>query len=89
MPSYTLEQLISLADEAYPEGLVLASYRNRWRAGDTLAYSIASNIEGTFEADLDRPDQLRNAIAVLESLQFDLMTVRDHLLNELSRVEGE
>lgn len=78
----TLDALIALADEAYPEGLVLESHRKRRNVGDTLAYSIASNLEGTFEPDLSAAEQLDSAVKALDGLMDDLQAVRAHLASK-------
>lgn len=75
----TLPELMQLASDAYPEDSVMRTYLAGRNQGDTLAYCIASNIQGTFEPQASDREQLGTALAVLRSVNEELVCVIDAL----------
>lgn len=84
-----LKELIAIADEAYPDGLV-ALYTNDKTGkfedgphGDGLARFIACELCETFEPKASKKDQLNEAVRVLERAQSELQEVIDALIMKL------
>src|SRR5262245_1997114 len=90
----TLDELVALADAAYPEGLI----RRHWDSaaqrpaaqsdGDTLALFIASELHGTFNIALDDGAQLDVAARALGLAASELRAVARALLAEADRRRG-
>lgn len=75
----TLDEIITIADEAYPDGLV-----GMWHAGsepgDTLAKFIAVELKDTYYSGASSEAQLREALRVME-------TARDQLNDVIAALE--
>lgn len=69
-----LDDLIKIADEAYPDGMVGLAYENKENPGDSLAYFIAVELRETFESKTSR-GQLERAIQAMETAREELSAV--------------
>ena len=72
--SLTLEELIKIADEAYPDGGLVMEYSKDpdGAFGDDLARFIAMELESTFDPEADRQRQLDTAAHTLERAIYEL-----------------
>jgi len=74
----TLNELIALADKAYPDSMIERYWdakkqrvrRNNF--GDTLAQFIVGELSDTFDDDNSDEEQLKEAIRVMESAQREI-----------------
>jgi len=73
-----LEEIIEIADEGYPDGLVLASFQGM-RVGDTLAEFVAREIKETYDAKASDKKQLAEAVRVIKTAREELQSVERHL----------
>jgi len=86
----TLEDIIQIADDAYPDGLVGRAFKDGGKIGDTLAEFIANELRETFEGETD-VDQIANACHALRNatLEIGAVTLALHRLGiELARIDG-
>jgi hypothetical protein len=68
----TLKELVAIADEAYPDGLVGAYFEDPdGEHGDTLARFVARELEGTFSREeTDPAEQIATAqVAMLRAIK--------------------
>jgi hypothetical protein len=64
----TLEQIIDIADQAYPDGFIRLYFDEPdGQHGDTLAKFIVLEIKETYDADTDDTAQLRVAFEAMLS----------------------
>lgn len=75
-----LTELILAANEHYPDGFLLAYFdertgREKKGHGDTLAFSIVSNLVETYDAAMTDKEQRRVAVDVIDNLIEDLTRV--------------
>lgn len=70
----TLEKLIAIADEAYPDGLVGAAAEDM-EVGDTLAEFIVRELRDSFDPKLTSADQLAEAVRVMNTATQELESV--------------
>lgn len=62
----TIEKLIEIADDAYPDGLIKLYFEDPDGGyGDTLAGFIAEELKETFNDELTDHEQIRDAVKVL------------------------
>jgi hypothetical protein len=75
----TLDTLMHIVDDAYPDGFVWCYYTDPTTRGDTLAQFIMMEIRDTFDVDGTDVAQLNEAIRVMDT------TVRevDNVITEL------
>lgn len=85
-----LEDIIKVADGAYPDGLVGRAFDGERDVGDSLAVFIANELRETFE-DEDSVDQIANATQALhnaiEQLEGVVMGLR-HMGIELAQIDA-
>ena len=84
----TLNEIVSRAASAYPDGFVLAYWdsekqepRENPNGGDTLAQFIAIELFETFDDEATDEEQLRMAIGKMRSAEEDLHKVVAALQN--------
>ena len=85
----TLNELITRASAAYPDGAITAEYwdfrrerpRKNPRGGDTQALFIACELADTYDEAADEAEQLRTAVCALERARFELGNVSAALAN--------
>jgi hypothetical protein len=80
--SYTLRQIIEIADRAYDNGegehLVLFYHKNpKGKHGDGLARFIAVELKETFEPGMTKLQQVDAAAATMETATKDIARVRN------------
>lgn len=74
----TLDELICVVSEAYPDDLVRLSHEGT-AVGDGLAAFIASELKATYDEDASTDYQLYEAIRVLKIASKELNTVIESL----------
>lgn len=84
--SFTLKELLDLANEAYDDGF-LANYYTKKGAlkrgsGDTLAKFIVIELSETFTPSSHPKKQLYEAMKVLESARYQLKDIEEKLEGE-------
>ena len=87
----TLNNLITRASAAYPDGVIATEYwdfkrerpRKHLKGGDTLALFIACELADTFDPDAGEVEQLRTAVRALERARFDLGSLSATLANAI------
>ena len=76
----TLEDIIGIADEAYPDGLVGQYFREpEGKHGDTLAKFMAVELRETYDGNVPDADQLDTASRAMETAARELQNVADVL----------
>lgn len=74
----TLQEIIDIADYAYPDGLIGAYHQNiTVDNGDTLSQFIAIELRETFDPDATDAEQLVAAEHVTEQALNELEAVRE------------
>jgi len=74
--SLTLQQVIDVADKAYPDGLVGLYHRAPYTChGDTLAQFIAAELTDTFNTRAGRARQLAEAAHAIANAVRELNSV--------------
>ena len=92
--SMTIEQLIAIADSAYPDNMIQQAFdaqkknkgRKRVTIGDGLAEFIARELTETFDSTASRLAQLQEASRCMYTAQREVFSVSDRLARELSDV---
>lgn len=80
----TLKQIIGIADEMYPDGLVGYYFRDPdTNHGDTLAKFIAVELQDTYDESATDTEQLRAAYMVMRSASRELRAVTDEFERRL------
>ena len=75
-----LKELIDIASVRYPDDLIAECYTDPdGPHGDTLAEFIVSELTDTFDPELSRTEQLREAWRVMRNAQRELETLADAL----------
>lgn len=83
-----LDEIIQIADKAYPDGLVGCYFREPAEDhGDTLAQFIAAEIQDTFNPKDSDCEQLEEAMRVLRKATNEIADVMDALDCEYRRRE--
>jgi hypothetical protein len=87
--SYTLEQIIAIADSRYPDHLVLQASQKKGlkSVGDFLATFIANEIKETFDPDAPADEQLSEAIQVMRVARGQLQDVCDAFKDEAKNIQ--
>ena len=81
----TLNDLIKIVDEVYPDGMVGLYHKNPGRNhGDTLAKFLAAELKETFSPDRSDAEQLSTAESKVYTAVNDLQNVRDALMDALA-----
>jgi len=75
----TLDDIIAVADEAYPDGLIKQA-SDEGKCGDGLAEFIAREIDGTFDYRISPADVFINAIKALTVARNELNEVIEALM---------
>lgn len=84
----TLDQLIAIADGAYPDGFVGMYHQEPdEQHGDTLAKFIAIELKDTFDSDLDDDIQIQEATRALETAVRELNGVVSALYSAYEALE--
>lgn len=71
-----LEGIITLADSAYPEGLIKRAFETKKPVGDGLAEFIARELTDTYDTKASGKEQLDEAIRVMERACSELRAVK-------------
>ncbi|MGA2260802.1 MAG: hypothetical protein ABSH28_05130 [Acidobacteriota bacterium] len=77
-----VEDLIRIADEAYPDGKVQEAFEaecgslDELMVGDTLAVFIARELKETFDEEASATDQLECALQSIETATKEINAVR-------------
>jgi hypothetical protein len=84
----TTQELIKLASDVYPDGLVAATYEDlpavdTGGCGDTLALFVARELSETFDEEACTEEQLFAAAKAMDKAVRELCVVRDHLLESM------
>jgi hypothetical protein len=82
----TLEELIKVADGAYPDGLVARAHKGE-DVGDTLATFIARELSDTYGPSASDEEQLAEAARVMGNAHREIGEVLEALNAESRRVE--
>jgi hypothetical protein len=82
----TLEKLIAVVDEAYPDGLVGRAHKGE-DVGDTLALFIARELSDTYDSDASDAEQAAEAERVMGNAHREIGEVLEALNAESRRVE--
>jgi hypothetical protein len=82
-----LENIINIANEAYPDGLIAQAAEEK-NVGDGLAQFIATELTETFDPDSDTAEQLIEAVRCMTTAQKELMTVTLALQEALDKELG-
>jgi hypothetical protein len=81
-PSLTLQQVIDIADGAYPDGLVGMYHRHpSGHHGDTLAKFIAAELADTYDSRASREEQIAAAAHAMSNSIEALAGIRRALEN--------
>lgn len=71
-----IEELIAIADKAYPDGLIMACFKNPKKSlGDGLAKFIALELSDTFDPDASDEEQLEEAYLAMNKALFEVNSV--------------
>lgn len=81
----TLDALMHIADDAYPDGLVWEYYTDPTASGDTLAQFIMIEIRDTFDATSTDVRQLEQAVCVMDRASREMDRVTEALHTEISQ----
>ncbi len=86
----TLDEIIQVADEAYPDGLVARAHKGE-DAGDTLALFIVRELGDIYDPDASDAEQAAAASGALETAVNELQAVCGALenLSQQKRSGGE
>ncbi len=76
----TLDEIIQMADEAYPDGLVARAHKGE-DAGDTLALFIVRELADTYDPDASDAEQATAASGALGTAIDELQAVCSALAN--------
>ena len=76
----TLAQLIQIADEAYPDGLVAGAHKGE-DVGDTLALFIVRELADIYDPDASDAEQTAGACRALGTAINELQAVCDALVS--------
>lgn len=82
--SYTILELLELANQAYDDGFLSTYYTkkgtlNRRGTGDTLAKFIVIELIETFDPKATKQAQLWTAIKAVESAKYQCDELQEHL----------
>jgi hypothetical protein len=86
----TLNEIIKIADAAYPDGLIAQAWdEKRQRVvesnlGDTLAQFVARELQDTYDEDDDDQSQLEAAVGAIRRAAAELDKVADHMSRSMS-----
>lgn len=72
----TFEEILAVADAAYPDGLV-AAVAEDMEVGDTLAEFIFRELQDTYDTDASDEQQLAEAVRVMTSAREELEAVEE------------
>lgn len=75
----TLDDLIRVASDAYPDDCVWRCYKDTDPVGDTLADFIARELADTFDETASDADKLEEAIRAMKKAQDELGDVVEAL----------
>lgn len=70
----TLEEIIKIADDHYPDGLIQQAQLGE-DVGDGLASFIAAELEETYDEEANDSEQLLRAITVLSTASHQLLSL--------------
>ncbi len=70
----TLDEIIQMADEAYPDGLVARAHKGE-DVGDTLALFIVRELADTYDPDASDAEQAAAASGAMETAIDELQAV--------------
>lgn len=74
----TLDEILAVADAAYPDGLVAAA-ADDMDVGDTLAEFIFRELQDTYDAGASDEQQLAEAVRVMATAREELEAVEEAL----------
>lgn len=74
----TLEEILAVADAAYPDGLVSAAAQDM-EVGDTLAEFIFRELQDTYDSEANEEQQLAEAIRVIATARAEIEAVEEAL----------
>ena len=92
-----LKELIHIASDAYPDGLIEEEYWDKKRdlphrnptGGDTLAYFIALELYETYDQNATDEEQISTAIHALTKAQEELVSINLSFSHELEKRIGK